>query len=154
MTFKKTKVNNRHHSVLNHFNRNLMTMQNKNDMTKTERPFYIFDQNDQKRLGWDVIVLVLLVYTATWVPLRVGFDFNPSTAVKALELIVDLVFLADVIVNFLTSYECENGHMEYQLSAIALRYAKSWFAIDLISSIPFDAIASAAGMLYYCVIAM
>jgi len=149
VTFKKSKGSQRHHSVLNHFNTNLMTLQNKNDMTSTEKPFYIFDQDNQKRLGWDFMILLLLVYTALWVPLRVGFEFDPPTGVKALELVVDLVFLADVVVNFLTSFECENGLMEYRVSAIALRYAKGWFWIDLISSIPFDTIASLAGTFFF-----
>ena len=146
VTFKNTKTSSKRHlSVLNHFNTNLMTSQDKNDMNKIQKPIYVFDQNDEKRLGWDVLILVLLVYTALWIPLRVGFEFDPSGGVKALELIVDVLFLTDVVVNFLTSYECENGHMEYRVSFIVLRYAKGWFAVDLISSIPFDFIASDAG---------
>lgn len=141
VTFKKTKVV-RMESVLDTFNSNLMASQNQNGLSKIEKPFYIFDPHDQKRLGWDFMILVLLVYTAMWVPIRVGFDYSPGGLPRILEVTVDLLFLTDVVVNFLTAYEGENGHLSLSLSDIAKRYVKQWFLIDVVSSIPLDLFVS------------
>ena len=46
-------------------------------------------------------------------------SFHPGS--ESIGLVVDLVFLADVVVNFLTSFECENGHMQYRYAATEIR---------------------------------
>ena len=56
------------------------------------------------------------------------------------------MFMADIIVNFLTPIvEPETHQLNWELSAIAKDYAKFWLYIDVMSSIPWDLIIEASG---------
>ena len=60
-----------------------------------------------------------------------------------LTILTDLIFMADIVINFNTTYECdEDGAIIYERKLIAKRYLKSRFAIDLLSAIPLDLMAS------------
>ena len=50
-----------------------------------------------------------------------------------MELIIDIIFGADIIVNFLTAYYDEKNILITSPSKIAKKYLKTWFIIDLIS---------------------
>lgn len=95
---------------------------------------------------WDMMIVILLSYTAFMTPLSIGFagfgDGNEDSAFTnfVLDTLVDFLFLADVIINFFTSFERDDGFMEYSLGNIALSYLGGFFTIDLVSSIPFDLI--------------
>eukprot|EP00940_MAST-03C_sp_MAST-3C-sp2_P001910 g1910.t1 len=143
MTFKKTKIR-RMQSVEAHFESHLLQSGVQNNLAKNERPWYIFELHDRRRLLWDVVILLLLSYTAVWIPVRVAFENPPGRFenVQALEVTVDIMFLLDVVVNFLTSYEDSNGMNEYLLRSIAWRYIKSWFLLDIVSSLPYDLMVS------------
>ena len=54
---------------------------------------------------------------------------------------VDLSFFVDMILNFyLGFFDDKHGKWVYDLYVIRKTYLKSWFAIDIISIIPFDVI--------------
>ena len=56
---------------------------------------------------------------------------------------VDLCFFTDIIINFCLAYEMEDeGLWIVDHRMIAHRYLKSWFLIDVVSTVPFDALAS------------
>ena len=57
----------------------------------------ILPENNFK-LGWDLAQVVVLLYVATVVPLRIGFDAEASflSAGWWVELFVDIYFLVDV----------------------------------------------------------
>lgn len=52
----------------------------------------------------------------------------------------DLIFLIDLFINFITIVEQENGVIITDRKVIALKYLKSWFVIDMISSVPINII--------------
>lgn len=47
-----------------------------------------------------------------------------------------MVFCLDIILNFLTAYEDDNGELVANRKQIARQYLKTWFLIDLFSSFP------------------
>ena len=56
-------------------------------------------------LYWDLIVLILLLYTVLWVPYKVSFENEEETDFQfKVDLIVDTLFLTDVVINFLKAY--------------------------------------------------
>lgn len=56
---------------------------------------------------------------------------------------IDLVFLLDIIVNFRTTfYDIETGDEVFDSKRTGMKYLKSRFTIDLLSTIPFDNIAA------------
>jgi hypothetical protein len=82
--------------------------------------------------------MILLMYTATYVPYDTSFVDNDPTGVYDWELLVDSLFIFDLFLNFITAYEDLNtGIIEVRLKRISSDYIKSWFFLDLICSIPF-----------------
>ena len=49
--------------------------------------------------------------------------------------------MADILINFNTTYECEDGSIISERKLIATRYLQTRFTIDLLSAIPMDLMA-------------
>jgi len=87
---------------------------------------------------------VLLVWIMTSLPYRLAFGIDPEGGWFILERVVDVYFVIDITINFRTSYVDPLSGLEVlEPRACAKYYFRTWFIIDLISSIPFDLIASA-----------
>lgn len=84
-----------------------------------------------------MVIIVLLLYTAFYVPYKVCFQDETSDAQFIFDLFVDFCFLSDIIVNFLTAYEGSNGLLISDKAMIANNYLRTWFFLDLFTSIPF-----------------
>ncbi|XP_018652454.1 putative voltage-gated potassium channel [Schistosoma mansoni] len=56
------------------------------------------------------------------------------------DIIVELLFIIDIILNFWTTYVSKSGQVVYHLKAIAINYLRGWFFLDLLAAIPFDVI--------------
>jgi potassium voltage-gated channel Eag-related subfamily H member 8 len=46
--------------------------------------------------------------------------------------------IADIILNFRTTYVNKRGEVVSSPRSIALNYLKGWFAVDFLAAIPFD----------------
>lgn len=55
-----------------------------------------------------------------------------------IDLIVDVIFILDILINFRTTYINKNEQIVSQPGKIALHYFKGWFLIDVVAAIPFD----------------
>ena len=93
---------------------------------------------------WDVLMIVLLLYTAIVTPFEVAYvaESVPELLIF-LNRFVDICFFTDIIINFCLAYEMEDeGLWIVDHRMIASRYLKSWFLIDVVSTVPFDTLAS------------
>ena len=92
---------------------------------------------------------VLVIYSVLIVPVRVGFGVEAAKGgAWEFEVIVDFLFLFDVVVNFRSAYRREdngpdNG-LELRARVIARRYGLTWCPIDTLSSVPIDLILEIA----------
>lgn len=99
-------------------------------------PFILLPQS--KIVGvWNVILLWLMLYTATYIPYKTAFVDDSSDTVNYVELGIDSLFVVDMLFNFISAYEDNDKNIENRFSRIACNYISSWFAIDFISCIPF-----------------
>lgn len=57
---------------------------------------------------------------------------------EIIDLIVDIMFIVDIIINFRTTYVNENDEVVSHPGKIAIHYFKGWFAIDMVAAVPFD----------------
>eukprot|EP00899_Mesostigma_viride_P010185 jgi/Mesvir1/19168/Mv01189-RA.1 len=90
---------------------------------------------------WDVILLMLLIFTASVTPFEISFLVTKINAMYFINRFVDLLFLIDIILNFYTGYwDEELDHWVMDLGQIRRRYLSSWFLIDVISILPFDTV--------------
>jgi len=63
------------------------------------------------------------------------YIYDPLTIV---DLVVDIMFIVDILINFRTTYVNKNDEVVSHPGKIAVHYFKGWFLIDMIAAIPFD----------------
>jgi len=85
---------------------------------------------------WSAILILLLCYTATYMPFKTCFIDMPSEASEYLDTVVDLLFATDILVNFISAVELSDGTVAYQPSQIAKLYIRSWFLFDVVAVLP------------------
>ena len=111
-------------------------------------PFYLIRADSKFKVNWDILAIVVLLYTIVILPLRMGFkveDFCPEP-IWMWEFFIDLVFLFDLLLNFVTAFHTTKltaageaeWYLETRLWPIARHYLKGWFVLDLLSSVPLD----------------
>ncbi|KAM6963593.1 voltage-gated inwardly rectifying potassium channel KCNH6 isoform 1-T1 [Tautogolabrus adspersus] len=106
---------------------------------------------------WDWIILLLVLYTAVFTPYSAaflldehgdlrqrscGYTCNP---LNVADLMVDVLFIVDIVINLRTTYVDQNDEVVTQPSRIATHYIKGWFPIDLFAAIPFDLLIFRSG---------
>ncbi|XP_015602633.1 potassium voltage-gated channel subfamily H member 2 isoform X4 [Cephus cinctus] len=99
---------------------------------------------------WDWIILLLVMYTAIFTPYVAAFllsepEYNMKKnkrygedPIIIIDLIVDVTFVVDILINFRTTFVNENDEVVSHPMQIAVHYLKGWFIIDLVAAIPFD----------------
>lgn len=120
-------------------------LKKKQSLKAQEVPWYIISPNCTFRYGWNAIIFMLLIYTATLMPYRIAFEeqvfFDGNTI---FEIMMDFLFMTDICVNLVSGYTKSNGEIEVRLRRITIPYLKTWFALDLLGSFPFSLVQWAA----------
>lgn len=81
-------------------------------------------------------MIFMLLYVASYVPFSICFD-SESAFGNTIDIIVDVYFFVDILINFVSAYEDEvSGLPVISLKKIALRYMTGWFFIDLLAVLP------------------
>ena len=57
---------------------------------------------------WQLLIGLLLVYTAIFVPIRIAFIEKASLGLLIFELVVDFLFLTDLVLTFFVALEKED----------------------------------------------
>ncbi|KAK6302690.1 hypothetical protein J4Q44_G00270450 [Coregonus suidteri] len=106
---------------------------------------------------WDWVILLLVIYTAIFTPYSATFLLSDQEEVamqtcgyscsplNVVDLIVDIMFIVDIIINFRTTYVNTNDEVVSQSQRIAVHYFKGWFLIDMVAAIPFDLLIYRSG---------
>lgn len=92
------------------------------------------------KTGWNVVMLFLIIFLAMTVPYRIPFEDVTPPIWLYCDIVIDLLFIFDVSMNFFTAMEDDNGELCTDHKKIILAYMKSWFLIDVLSSIPISLI--------------
>jgi len=83
-------------------------------------------------------IVILLLYTALIVPFKVCFVEKTPDPEFIFDLFVDLSFAIDIVLTFFTAIEVSEGVITVDKKKIAMLYIKSWFFIDVFTTIPFQ----------------
>ncbi|XP_060683740.1 potassium voltage-gated channel subfamily H member 7-like [Hemiscyllium ocellatum] len=106
---------------------------------------------------WDWLILLLVIYTAIFTPYSAAFLLNDREEQKrrecgyscsplnVVDLIVDIMFIIDILINFRTTYVNQNEEVVSHPAKIAIHYFKGWFLIDMVAAIPFDLLIFGSG---------
>ena len=107
-------------------------------------PWFILAPRNKLVQVWSIVIIFLLLYSATVMPYRLTFAEGRGGAWMAIEYTVDALFWFDLILNFISAYYDDEGVFVQDPKILARNYIKTWFIIDFISVLPFDLIQQAA----------
>lgn len=106
---------------------------------------------------WDWVILLLVIYTAIFTPYSAAFLLNEveeqrrrtcgyaCNPLNVVDLVVDVMFIVDILINFRTTYVNHNDEVVSHPGRIAHHYFKGWFLIDIVAAIPFDLLIFRSG---------
>lgn len=97
--------------------------------------------DDPIKRFWNILMIFLLFYVASWVPVSICFLDSNNTGVitpaEVFDYIVDILFFIDIIINFLSSYEDPvTGLPIISIKKIAKNYLTGWFILDFLAVLP------------------
>ncbi|CAL8086414.1 unnamed protein product [Calicophoron daubneyi] len=112
------------------------------------------------RQVWDWTILLLTLYTAVVVPLRLAVIPRPTWAftkdqtarlldthrsnlpdiLAITDAVIDVIFCLDIVLNFHTSFVGAGGEVVAEPPVIRINYLSGWFTLDLISCLPYELI--------------
>uniref|UniRef100_A0A667WBS0 Hyperpolarization activated cyclic nucleotide gated potassium channel 4 n=1 Tax=Myripristis murdjan TaxID=586833 RepID=A0A667WBS0_9TELE len=102
--------------------------------------FWIIHPYSDFRFYWDLIMLLLMVGNLIIIPVGITFFKDEHTPPWIVfNVVSDTFFLMDLVLNFRTGIVKEdNTEIILDPQQIKIKYLKSWFVVDFISSIPVD----------------
>jgi hypothetical protein len=103
---------------------------------KVKTPWLIHPESKFKHV-WNVVLVVLLVYTFTIMPYIVSFEDAPIFSTWwIIDTVVDILFLCDIII-ILNSAVVDGKTVITDRKAIFCRYLKGFLVIDVLAIFPF-----------------
>lgn len=103
---------------------------------------WIVQPSEPAYLVWSVVLGVFICFFLVAVPMRLSFSgttddpfIQGTGAWLVVDLIADIVFILDLLLSFRTAFH-RDGELVVAPRAIAISYLRSWFALDLLASIP------------------
>ncbi|KAJ3601617.1 hypothetical protein NHX12_032585 [Muraenolepis orangiensis] len=102
---------------------------------------------------WDWLILLATFYVAVTVPYDLGFTGpdegsaaegrdsahgGVSRSSTGSDIVVEMLFILDIVLNFRTTYVSQSGQVVYDAHSIYLHYCNTWFFVDLVAALPFD----------------
>jgi hypothetical protein len=90
------------------------------------------------RHSWDAFMSGVLLIIGTVLPFRVGFqvEIELRSWIGVSSVLVDLLFLVDIILNMNTGFTKPDGQVEMRRKEARTHYIRHWFLIDLLASLP------------------
>eukprot|EP00808_Paulinella_micropora_P030784 g54201.t1 len=103
------------------------------DEINIAHPWYIILPSSYFHFVWTSLLIIGIGFCALWVPLELAFtQFHETKA----DLSVEVLFILDILVNFVTAYHTDNFLLVTDLRLIAKRYISTWFIVDLLACYP------------------
>ena len=91
------------------------------------------------RIYWDLFMLMILLLNVIFLPVAISFFEDAINPVWLLfTSFSDLVFIADVVLNFWTGIITKENVVILDMKEVRKMYAKRWLILDVVSIFPFD----------------
>jgi hypothetical protein len=118
---------------------NTLDFENVEDIEKEARARRCFFSPDSVvRVGWDLMMVVLLFYMVLTVPVQIAFSIEIEIGTWSFwfDIFVDVYFLFDILLNTQTAYVDDRGVLEINRKRICKHYVTGWFIVDFVTCIP------------------
>jgi CRP-like cAMP-binding protein len=100
---------------------------------KLIHPYSIFRQR------WDMWLVVIIMFNAFVISLRLGFDINDRIDwLFGVDRVIDVFFIIDVVLNFRTGIVSHTGAVILDPTKVLWTYLRGWFVVDLVSAFPYE----------------
>eukprot|EP00929_Paragymnodinium_shiwhaense_P118954 TRINITY_DN9084_c0_g1_i2.p1 TRINITY_DN9084_c0_g1~~TRINITY_DN9084_c0_g1_i2.p1 ORF type:complete len:873 (-),score=228.69 TRINITY_DN9084_c0_g1_i2:96-2714(-) len=123
---------------------------------KKHQAYCILREKSFGRVMWDTLMAFLLFYLCIFLPLMIGFgtenvneqaksagsDIAWWRIMNVLDEAVNWLFIVDMLINFRTTFFTKDGREVFDSIKVAKHYMKTWFFIDLLSSLPIELITA------------
>ncbi|KAJ6914034.1 potassium channel AKT1-like isoform X3 [Populus alba x Populus x berolinensis] len=98
---------------------------------------FIISPYDRRYRIWETFLVVLVIYTAWVSPFEFGFLKQPERPLSICDNVVNGFFATDIVLTFFLAYLDKTTYLLVDdRKKIAWKYATSWLALDIISTIP------------------
>ncbi|XP_024521068.1 potassium channel KOR2-like [Selaginella moellendorffii] len=95
---------------------------------------------------WTTFILVSAAYSSFFTPMEFGFFRGLPWRVGVFDMVVQVIFLADIVINFFVAYKDSHTYKTItDHKKIALRYGKTDLIPDFLACLPWDALYKACG---------
>lgn len=99
----------------------------------------VIDEHSTFRQGWDAFMVLLIIATCVVIPFQLAFHHLVLPFGSQVVYWIDFFFWLDILFNFLTSYR-RPGEKVMEVRQTARHYLRGYFALDLIATLPLDAL--------------
>lgn len=106
--------------------------------------YFVILPDDHFKKKWDILMTMMLLFTAFVSPYRIAFIENDSMLWVVIESMTDCVFGLDMILNFFFAFLDDRDEVIDNRKEIAMTYLKGWFTIDLFTILPISQILNTA----------
>ena len=86
---------------------------------EVKMPFLIIRCNNTLKMIWDILVLILVVWLAAYLPIIIAF---PSLEIYPLDVTIVVVFMLDIVFCLRTTYFDKEGDEIIDPKLIAMNY--------------------------------
>ena len=93
-------------------------------------------------------MLIFIFYSALVIPVWIPFEEETHLFFVIFDTFMDFMFIIDIFINFNTAFEDDETNLITNRKWICFNYIKSWFLLDVISSIPLTLIGSTTNLDY------
>lgn len=106
------------------------------DMPEHRNIKCIIFPDDKFLSGWNIVLILILGYTAIVTPYRIAFSEDDGVSWIIADLTVDFLFFCDVVLNCFLAYYDTDMNLVVDKRKILLAYFKGWMVLDVIACIP------------------
>mmetsp|Transcript_43773 Transcript_43773/g.101115 ORF Transcript_43773/g.101115 Transcript_43773/m.101115 type:complete len:1060 (-) Transcript_43773:151-3330(-) len=95
----------------------------------TVKEAFSIEPDSPYRLTYDVSSMWVLVFELLYMPYSLTWSIDPAVS-NVLMFTTTTFWLLDMCLSFITGYNTSDGRVEMKHRRIAVRYLKTWFAVD------------------------
>jgi len=115
--------------------------------------WFIIPGRSSGRYYWDMFVMILALYNSFMAPFEFSFDYvmasSKTQPFRSIDITIDLIYVVDIIVGFLTSYiDSFTGDEINAPKQIAKHYIGGEFALDFLSTFYFFEAMTLPGLIH------
>lgn len=88
----------------------------------------------------DFLVLIVVIYSVFFSPLRLIFSYYKSQSLFLIEMLFDTLMIFDLLCGFVTGYYDFEENYIVKRKAMIKNYLKTYFTLDLFSAFPFNSL--------------